>query len=223
MTIKMAAALAEFAKRGRKYGWNVFRRQALNLVLHQARAGTLDQHWRETEVAALLEGWRDGEPAPADRTSPLYALSALGVDRERQTDYERAVLALTEVVEMPVSDWDPLRGPSVGPLRAVHAWHTASLELVNEELDERLRRLCDTSFKQHFVEYHRQQCDVLSESYEAALAGAGIAIDWVSRSRARFTEWPESPERTMRLQWLEDAEITAERERLPEYWKEPLR
>lgn len=218
----VAAGLAGATKRGRRFNdWNHFRWQALNLVLHHARAGTLDRHWRETEVAALVEEWRRGEPAPVDRTSPLYTLSSLGVDRERQTDYERAVLALTEVIEIPVADWEPLRGPSVGPLRAIHAWHVASLELLNEKRNVR-RGLAagahGARFHQHLEECHRQGCDVLSESYEAALAGAGIAVDWVSRSRARITEWPGSAERTMRLQWLEDPEIIAHWENLPPYW-----
>lgn len=205
----------------------------LENILSAARHGTLDADWRSSLPAALSQTRRTAV------SSPLWALGELPALFGRPTpvaEAEADILAVCELVEAPLWDWEPLRAPHVGTHQALNAWYLTCLALLHKEECEAMltnvQALTDVvTLKSHnsaamirINALRRQtltrQRDCLVESFEAAATFARPATnaDWVGNSRIRVMRWPDDEFRTWHLEKLDDPAYRAEQEQLPAYW-----
>ncbi len=173
-------------------------------VLGDARRGTLEAGWRASRAAAAVLARRTALANPLRLLCELVPPSPL-------VRAEGDILAMRELNELPLMDWEPLAAAVGKP--ALTAWYIAG-----ETLNARGKKRGD--FSNCEALWHSHQ---LVESYEAGLVASGDVIDWVAHSRERLNlfmicDQCEPLAAAHRTQ-LDDPAYRAGLETLPDYWR----
>lgn len=194
-------------------------------LLRAARLGTLKPQWRET---LSVDNWfyRNERP-PED-------------PQIREADE----MIINELRTMPPAAWEPFVAEGDWR-RALQSWHqtaievhdsfeilrldarrdrddmTGSVELADDEATPLTR---NTSLRSSTDAFHARERDEIEALYLAGLAAGGDDVDWVSWYRNRIQKlddvsFSNVPSNTEILQQLDNPDVQAAMQMLPDYWR----